>query len=327
MFLSPGINFDEQKDDIHSVYSEIAPSEIQKFTSSINSNFQNENEKEEDEDNRHIFKSSLEEREQKEDNHCISDKEIFSEEKSGIVQQNDNSIWINRKYSDCFKINNQDSLTGIYFPEGQRNIIFEENINSQNNKINRKKLFKIIYRMQNLGNTQKVNNMLNKKRQREKKVYKGTKYLDNYNIKTKLITHFLNGFILNDNNNIIRTRCELYFERFPRNLILHFIAEDLTKELFGMALKEIYTKKELYDEKNIGSHFAHNLDVLNKLLSDDKYKYVKEQSGIVEKLEMKISDLFHEYLNSDEFKIDIDGLRIESGDAYVHKYLKIAKNL
>ena len=77
MFLSPGINFDEQKDDIHSVYSEIAPSEIQKFTSSINSNFQNENEKEEDEDNRHIFKSSLEEREQKEDNHCISDKEIF----------------------------------------------------------------------------------------------------------------------------------------------------------------------------------------------------------------------------------------------------------
>ena len=124
MFLSPGINFDEQKDDIHSVYSEIAPSEIQKFTSSINSNFQNENEKEEDEDNRHIFKSSLEEREQKENNHCISDKEIFSEEKSGIVQQNDNSIWINRKYSDCFKINNHDSLTEIYFPEGQNNIIF-----------------------------------------------------------------------------------------------------------------------------------------------------------------------------------------------------------
>ena len=78
MFLSPGINFDEQKDDIHSVYSEIAPSEIQKFTSSINSNFQNENEKEEDEDNRHIFKSSLEEREQKEDNHCISKKKIIT---------------------------------------------------------------------------------------------------------------------------------------------------------------------------------------------------------------------------------------------------------
>ena len=169
--------------------------------------------------------------------------------------------------------------------------------------------------------------MLNKKRQRKKKVYKGTKYMDNYNIKKKLLTHFLNGYILNDNNNIIRKRCIFCFEKFPQNLIKHFIAKERIKELFGMTLKEIYTKEELYGEKNIESHFAPNSNFLNDLFSKVEYKDVLEQSGIKEKLGMKISDLFHEYINSDEFKNDIDGLRIESGDAYVEKYSKIAKNL
>ena len=169
--------------------------------------------------------------------------------------------------------------------------------------------------------------MLNKKRQRKKKVYKGTKYMDNYNIKKKLLTHFLNGYIFNDNNNIIQKRSIFCFEKFPQNLIKHFIAKERIKELFGMALKEIYTKEELYDEKNIESHFARNSNFLNNIFSKVEYKDVLEQSGIKEKLGMKISDLFHEYINSDEFKNDIDGLRIESGDAYVEKYSKIAKNL
>ena len=152
--------------------------------------------------------------------------------------------------------------------------------------------------------------------------------MDNYNIKNKLLTHFLNDYVLNDNNNIIQhAGCGLHFERFPRNLILHFIAKERTKELFKMTLKEIYTKEDLYDEKNIKSHFAHNSEVIKQLFSVDEYKYVKEQSGIKEKLEMKISDLFQKYLNSDEFKDDIDGLKIESGEDYVEKYLKNAKNL
>ena len=272
----------------------------------------------EEEDDRHLFTYSNGYIEKNEAiNKCSSNESIIS----SIKPQGD--------------LNENSILSGIEFDEINKNAISNKLLNSENknndtqSKKNKTKklLFKIKHRIQNLSNTQKVNNMLNKKRQRKKKVYKGTKYMDNYNIKKKLLTHFLNGYILNDNNNIIRKRCIFCFEKFPQNLIKHFIAKERIKELFNMTLKEIYDKKELYDEKNIKSHFAPNSNFLNDLFSKVEYKDVLEQSGIKEKLGMKISDLFHEYINSDEFKNDIDGLRIESGDAYVEKYSKIAKNL
>ena len=284
----------------------------------INSNNQISYIKEEEEDDRHLFTYSNGYIEKNEAiNKCSSNESIIS----SIKPQGD--------------LNENSIFSGIEFDEINKNAISNKLLNSENknndtqSKKNKTKklLFKIKHRIQNLSNTQKVNNMLNKKRQREKKVYKGTKYMDNYNIKKKLLTHFLNGYICNDNNNIIQTRCIFCFKIFPQNLIKHFIAKERIKELFGMTLKEIYTKEELYDEKNIESHFARNSDFLNNLFSKVEYKDVLEQSGIKEKLGMKIFDLFHEYINSDEFKNDIDGLRIESGDAYVEKYSKIAKNL
>jgi hypothetical protein len=283
----------------------------------INSNNQISYIKEE-EDDRHLFTYSNGYIEKNEAiNKCSSNESIIS----SIKPQGD--------------LNENSIFSGIEFDEINKNAISNKLLNSENKnndtqskKNKTKKLFfKIKHRIQNLSNTQKVNNMLNKKRQRKKKVYKGTKYMDNYNIKKKLLTHFLNGYICNDNNNIIQKRCIFCFKIFPQNLIKHFIAKERIKELFNMTLKEIYDKKELYDEKNIESHFARNSDFLNNLFSKVEYKDVLEQSGIKEKLGMKISDLFYEYINSDEFKNDIDGLRIESGDAYVEKYSKIAKNL
>ena len=283
----------------------------------INSNNQISYIKEE-EDDRHLFTYSNGYIEKNEAiNKCSSNESIIS----SIKPQGD--------------LNENSILSGIEFDEINKNAISNKLLNSENknndtqSKKNKTKklLFKIKHRIQNLSNTQKVNNMLNKKRQRKKKVYKGTKYMDNYNIKKKLLTHFLNDYIFNDNNNIIQTRCIFCFEKFPQNLIKHFIAKERIKELFGMILKEIYTKEELYDEKNIESHFPRNSNFLNNLFTKVEFKNVLEQSGIKAKLGMKISDLFHEYINSDEFKSDIDGLRIESGDAYVEKYSKIAKNL
>ena len=283
----------------------------------INSNNQISYIKEE-EDDRHLFTYSQGYIEKNEAiNKCSSNESIIS----SIKPQGD--------------LNENSIFSGIEFDEINKNAISNKLLNSENKnndtqskKNKTKKLFfKIKHQIQNLSNTQKVNNMLNKKRQRKKKVYKGTKYMDNYNIKKKLLTHFLNDYIFNDNNNIIRKRCIFCFEKFPQNLIKHFIAKERIKELFGMTLKEIYTKEELYGEKNIESHFAPNSNFLNDLFSKVEYKDVLEQSGIKEKLGMKISDLFHEYINSDEIKNDIDGLRIESGDAYVEKYSKIAKNL
>ena len=273
-------------------------------------------------------------KEEKDDRHLFTYSNGYIEKNEAI-----NKCYSNESIISSIKpqgdLNENSILSGIEFDEINKNAISNKLLNSENKnndtqskKNKTKKLFfKIKHQIQNLSNTQKVNNMLNKKRQRKKKVYKGTKYMDNYNIKKKLLTHFLNDYIFNDNNNIIRKRCIFCFEKFPQNLIKHFIAKERIKELFGMTLKEIYTKEELYDEKNIESHFARNSDFLNNLFSKVEYKDVLEQSGIKEKLGMKISDLFHEYINTNEFKSDIDGLRIESGDAYVEKYSKITKNL
>jgi len=273
-------------------------------------------------------------KEEEDDRHLFTYSQGYIEKNEVINKYSSNESIIS-SIKPQGDLNENSILSGIEFDEINKNAISNKLLNSENKnndtqskKNKTKKLFfKIKHQIQNLSNTQKVNNMLNKKRQRKKKVYKGTKYMDNYNIKKKLLTHFLNDYIFNDNNNIIRKRCIFCFEKFPQNLIKHFIAKERIKELFGMTLKEIYTKEELYGEKNIESHFAPNSNFLNDLFSKVEYKDVLEQSGIKEKLGMKISDLFHEYINSDEIKNDIDGLRIESGDAYVEKYSKIAKNL
>jgi hypothetical protein len=292
-------------------------SSFEKIFLFINSNNQIYNIKEEKEDNRYLFTYSYGETEKNGTiNICSSNKRIISSKKSeSALNANSNS-----------KV--------LEFDEINKNTIFNKLLNSgdknNDNQNNENKPKKLLFKIKkiNVNDKQKVNNLLNKKRQGEKKTYKGTKYLDNFNIKNKLLTHFLNRYIKNSNNYIIKQAgCTLYFRIFPRNLILHFIAKERTKELFKMTLGEIYTNEKLYDEKNIKSHFAHNSEVIKQLFSVDKYKYVKEQSGIKEKLEMKISDLFQKYLNSDEFKDDIDGLKVKSGEDYVEKYLKNAKNL
>ena len=72
-----------------------------------------------------------------------------------------------------------------------------------------------------------------------------------------------------------------------------------------MTLFDIYTKKELYNQKNIKSHFEPNLEVLKKLHSD-KYINIMDKSGLEKKLKMKVDDLYQEFLNSNENKKAFD---------------------
>ena len=83
-----------------------------------------------------------------------------------------------------------------------------------------------------------------------------------------------------------------------------------------MTLEEIYKK----------SNHQPNLNVLKQLRSD-KYKNSMKQSGFEKILEMKISDLYQEFLNSKKFGDDIKEYEEIIGNDYVVKYLSIAKNL
>ncbi len=97
--------------------------------------------------------------------------------------------------------------------------------------------------------------------------------------KERKFIYFFNEFLLKRNNVIIKKAgCEFYFNKFPQELILDLFAEN-KKEKFQMTLENIYTKKDLYNNENIKSHFEPNLEVLKKLYSD-KYKNIMDKLGL-----------------------------------------------
>ncbi len=167
-------------------------------------------------------------------------------------------------------------------------------------------------------NTIQINNdMISKKREREKKIYEGTKLMDNYNIKSKILTHFLNKKIFKKINiEIKKIDSKFYIYIFPRVFILSLIAKARQKESFKLTLEELYKK----------SNHRQNLETLKKLRSDE-YKNIMEKSDLNKLLKTKIADLYKEYLNSDEFNDDIENFKKTIGNDYAEKYANVAKQL
>ena len=135
-------------------------------------------------------------------------------------------------------------------------------------------------------------NILNNKRNREE-----TKNLDNDNNDDKRMTDFFNQYALKPINDVLKkSGYKFSFEAFPQNF-----SEESQKNLFQLTLEDIFTKKELYAQKDIQTIFEPNYEVLKELRSDDKYKNIMEQTGLEKKLSMKISNLYQEYLDSNKF--------------------------
>lgn len=132
-------------------------------------------------------------------------------------------------------------------------------------------------------------NILNNKRNREE-----TKNLDNDNNDDKRLTDFFNQYVLKPINDVLKkSGYKFSFEAFPQNF-----SEESQKNLFQLTLEDTFTKKELYDQEDIKTIFEPNYKVLKELRSDDKYKNIMEQTGLEKKLSMKISNLYQEYLDS-----------------------------
>ena len=158
---------------------------------------------------------------------------------------------------------------------------------------------------------------ISKKCQREKEIYEGTKLMDNYNIKSKILTHFLNKKIFKKINiEIKKIDSKFYIYIFPRVFILSLIAKARQKESFKLTLEELYKK----------SNHRQNLETLKKLRSDE-YKNIMEKSDLNKLLKTKIADLYKEYLNSDEFNDDIENFKKTIGNDYAEKYANVAKHL
>jgi len=160
---------------------------------------------------------------------------------------------------------------------------------------------------------------VNKKRYRERKARKDNKD----NIRKKIKRGFFNHALVKKLNDKLRSiGSKKYFERFPQNF-----ASDVDRKrnngILNISLKEIFEKKELFiheNERGLSNYF-HNLTVVEsrEILENEEFKKI---------LNKTFSELYEEYINSDEFKNDeINRLKKKNGAEYISKYIYLAKTL
>lgn len=257
-------------------------------------------------------------------------EKIDQDEKENDLLDGENNILGTKMLGDNFLSENLSSnmkeFDDISMVSKKLNLNDSNNISTSKKNIplnikgSKKDLFETIFPKKNdiiaSTSTQINNGITSQNRPIEKEIYEGTKLMDAYNIKVKIITHFYNQYIFNNiNKEIKKINPKFFINIFPRSFILRVIAKKQQKESFKLTLEEIYAKS---NHENYG---------ILKQLRSDEYKKILEKSGLGKKLEMKISDLYKEYLDSDEFNKDIKKFKETIGNEYAEKYSKVANNL
>ena len=139
-------------------------------------------------------------------------------------------------------------------------------------------------------------------------------------VRKKIKRRFLNFALVGNINEILKNIDKaLYLEKFPSNFVSN-ITKRSNKNLLNMTLQEIFEKKELYEENNLKNYY-HNLKVI-------KSEQIQKNIDLKEILNKKYRELFKEYINSKEFKIDeINRLKKNKmQDDYIKRYIYLAKN-
>jgi len=140
------------------------------------------------------------------------------------------------------------------------------------------------------------------------------------NMRKKIKRGFLNNALIkNINENLKNIESKLYLEKFPQKLVCD-ITKKSNKDILDMSLKQIFEKKELYDDNDLSKYY-HNLKVI-------KSKQIQENSKLKAILNKKYFELFEEYINSKEFKVDeINQLKEKKMEnSYIERYIYLAKH-
>ena len=145
------------------------------------------------------------------------------------------------------------------------------------------------------------------------------------NIRVRIKRGFFNYALLSKlNENLKMIGSNKYFQKFPQHLVSD-VDRRRNKELFSLALKDFFENKKLnFNEKNNDCrNYNHNLDVL-------KDNIVKNNLEFKKILKKTIKQLYEEYINSDEFKInEINRLKNvkKEDDEYIKTYIEVSENL
>ena len=268
--------------------------------------------------------------------------EILAKKSMYIIPFSFNSLLIKKTQGEKFSFLNFDFSKSLNPSLTKRNSVnsFEENDkDKKSNKVmfkvksmnaqNKKQIFKVNYpdKVSLFTNTEKdnipdevkekkmVKEIIKRKKRRPRKENKD-------NIRRKIKRGFLNtGVIKKLNQKLKNIGSNLYFMRFPQSFVSD-IYRKTNKEVVNMTLAEIFVNKEINTSKNRPdlNNYYHNLKVVNS----DEIKKNEEMQKI---LNMKYCDLFEDYINSDEFKIDeINRLkRKKMNEEFINRYINVSK--
>ena len=268
--------------------------------------------------------------------------EILAKKSMYIIPFSFNSLLIKKTQGEKFSFLNFDFSKSLNPSLTKRNSVnsFEENDkDKKSNKVmfkvksmnapNKKQIFKVNYpdKVSLFTNTEKdnipdevkekkmVKEIIKRKKRRPRKENKD-------NIRRKIKRGFLNtGVIKKLNQKLKNFGSNLYFMRFPQSFVSD-IYRKTNKEVVNMTLAEIFVNKEINTSKNRPdlNNYYHNL----KVVSSDEIKKNEEMQKI---LNMKYCDLFEDYINSDEFKIDeINRLKRKNmNEEFINRYINVSK--
>ena len=183
------------------------------------------------------------------------------------------------------------------------------------------KIFNVVYREREEENDYPlIEKEIFKKRKRNQENSKTkTRRRDNRdNIRKKIKRAFFNSFLIPKINTLLRNKgIDSFFVNFQNPFVIN-VTQKTNKELINMTIKEIFEKKELYQKSEFKCYY-HNLELVKneEILENEKLKNI---------LNKTYQEIFEEYLNSKEFKIDeINRLKKKFEDDYIKKYIYLAK--
>ena len=144
------------------------------------------------------------------------------------------------------------------------------------------------------------------------------------NIRKKIKRGFLNDALINQLNRKLKCiKSRKYFRKFPQTFSCD-INKKRINGILNLSLGEIFQKEELYAKENETglNNFKHNLNVVQS-------EEIKENEEFNKILKKTFSELYEEYINSDEFQIGVIKKlkKKKMKDDYIQRFKFIARTL
>ena len=139
---------------------------------------------------------------------------------------------------------------------------------------------------------------------------------NNDNIRKRIKRYFFNKILINNmNNQLNKGGSRKYFSLFPNKLVSD-VHRKRNKNILNKTILQIIKDEEFYESDSY-KNYLHNKNVIDSL----KYNENKMLEKI---LNTKYSELYEEYINSENFEKDLKKLKDEN-ETYIERYEYLSK--